>query len=64
LKTNNLGNFKISIYDVNGEILKKFIVESSNNLKNIDLREFNSGVNYINVSRGTDFEIRKILIII
>lgn len=63
LNNNNLGYINISILTLNGEILKSFWLESSKELKDIDLNGLSAGEYYLNVSRATYFEIRKIVII-
>jgi len=63
LNSKYLGHSELNILNVIGEKLKTLNVESSKDLINIDLSEFPSGDYYLNVSRGTFYEIRKIVII-
>lgn len=63
LRPNVLGYFNTSIFDDNGIILNSIRLDSSKELINMDLSELSSGEYYINVSRGTNFELRKIVII-
>ncbi len=63
LNSNDLDYINMSLYDSKGTLLFNTSNKKSNSLINMDISEFPSGEYYINVSRGTSFEYKKIVIL-